>query len=187
MPSDDPQQDANDELRVELNVQWTKAYPAVFAFIRASVRDFHSSEDIMQEVAAAVARSFDTYDRTRSFRAWVFGIARNKVLMHLRSKTTDRHVFDDQTVEALAAASEQSSDLAHSARREALAACLGRVSGRARKFLDMRYAEGNSVASIAKSVGTTSNAVSLVLHRIRLSLKECVEHKLVDHSSPRSN
>ena len=49
------------------------------------------------DVATAVAEKFDKYDCDRPFSAWVVGIARNKVLMHLRTNSSDRHVFDADT------------------------------------------------------------------------------------------
>lgn len=163
--------------RVLLSQLWTKAYPMVFAFVRATVRDFHSCEDIMQEVATAAAKNFDQYERDRPFSAWAIGVARNKVLMHLRKSSGDRHVFDDETIQAVAVACvEVEPEL--SPRRIALEQCASKVQGRARKVLEMRYARGEQPAAIAKVTGMTANAVSILLHRTRRALRDCIERQV---------
>jgi len=171
--------------RVELSVLWTKAHPIVFAFIRSTVRDFHRSEDVMQEVAATVAEKFDQYDRERPFPPWVIGIARNKVLAYLRKHTNDRHVFDDETVGKIADVYvEAEAEGEFSEMRSALEACMEQVKGRARKILELRYVRNQTPAAISKGTGMTANAVSVMLHRIRQALRECVRSQLGSASIP---
>ncbi len=171
--------------RVELSVLWTKAHPIVFAFIRSTVRDFHRSEDVMQEVAATVAEKFDQYDRERPFPPWVIGIARNEVLAYLRKHTNDRHVFDDETVGKIADVYvEAEVEGEFSEMRSALEACMEQVKGRARKILELRYVRNQTPAAISKGTGMTANAVSVMLHRIRQALRECVRSQLGSASIP---
>ncbi len=163
--------------RVELSILWTKAHPIVFAFIRSVIRDYHRGEDVMQEVAITVAEKFDQYDRKRPFPPWVLGIARNKVLGHLRNHTGDRHVFDDETIKKIAVVyADVEGEL--SDMRSALEFCVDKVKGRAHKILEMRYVRNQTPAVIAGAMGMTANAVSVMLHRIRQALKECVERQL---------
>ncbi len=177
MKHDDNNSTESAASRVELSVLWTKAHPLVFAFIRTTIRDFHRSEDVMQEVAATVAEKFDQYDRTRPFPPWAIGIARNKVLACLRKHTSDRHVFDDETVGKIATVygdvGEELSDM-----RSALEVCVSKVQGRARMLLEMRYLRDQTPAAISKAMGMTTNAVSVMLHRVRQALKECIQRQL---------
>ncbi len=163
--------------RVELSVLWTKAHPVVFAFIRSTVRDFHRSEDILQEVASTVAEKFDQFNRERPFVPWALGIARNKVLVYLRKATNDRHIFDDTTIKEIAAAhgniEGELSDM-HSA----LESCVEKVQGISHKVLEMRYVRQQTPTAIANAVGMTANAVTVMLFRIRQALKKCVERQL---------
>jgi len=163
--------------RVELSLLWTKAHPVVFAFIRSTIRDFHRSEDVMQEVAATVAERFDEYDRDRPFLPWVIGIARNKVLAYLRKQTNDKHLFGDETVGEIAAVYiDVEGELSDT--RRALKLCVEQVSGRARKILEMRYVRNQSPAVISAETKMTANAVSVMLHRIRHALRKCVQYQL---------
>jgi len=163
--------------RVELNVLWTKAHPVVLAFIRSTIRDFHRSEDVMQEVAATAAEKFDQYDRQRPFPPWALGIARNKVLAYLRKNTNDRHVFDDETVGKIATVCvEVEGEL--SDMRSALEICMEQVKGRARKILEMRYVRNQTPAVISRATGMSANAVSVMLHRVRQALRECIQRQV---------
>jgi RNA polymerase sigma-70 factor (ECF subfamily) len=65
--------------------KWSVTQPAVSAFITALVPNFHDTQDVMQEVAAAVfAYDFDKHGWPDSFQGWAVGIARHKVLDFVR-------------------------------------------------------------------------------------------------------
>jgi RNA polymerase sigma-70 factor, ECF subfamily len=162
----------------ELSVLWTKAHPIVSAYFRASLRDFHQAEDLLQETAAVVAEKFTTYDASRSFVSWVLGVARNKLLHHLRTHSNDRHVFDEATIREITDVySELESE--SSVMSAALQTCIDRVSGRPRKVLEMRYIRELTPATIAAQTGTNANAVAVMLHRIRRALRECIEKQIL--------
>jgi RNA polymerase sigma-70 factor (ECF subfamily) len=161
----------------ELSVLWTKAHPVVSAYFRASLRDFHQAEDLLQETAAVVAEKFTTYDPSRSFVSWVLGVARNKLLHYLRTHSNDRHVFDEDTIREItdmyAEVEPEGSVMA-----AALETCIDRVSGRPRKVLEMRYIRELTPAQIAGQTGMNANAVAVMLHRIRRALRECIEKQV---------
>jgi len=71
----------------QLSILWTKAYPIVSTYFRALLCDFHQAEDLLQETAAAAAEKFTTYDPSRSFTAWVLGVARSRVARLHRTTT----------------------------------------------------------------------------------------------------
>jgi len=161
----------------ELSVLWTKAHPIVSAYLRSSLRDFHRAEDLLQETAAVVAEKFTTYDPSRSFVSWVLGIARNKLLHHLRTHSNDRHVFDETTISGITDMyAEMEPEI--SAMTAALESCIDRVEGRPLKLLEMRYLRELTPAKIASHTGMNANAVGVMLHRVRRVLRECIERQL---------
>lgn len=162
---------------------WTKAYPTVAGYVSSVVTDFHEAEDLLQSVAVAVVRKFDTYDTTRPFTAWAVGIARTEVLRHRRQRATDKHVFADDLVECVAAAYEQMADELDD-RRWALAECLQRVAGRSRRALRLRYVENLKPSAMAPRMDMTVGAVRVLLHRIREALRQCIEHRLAPGEEP---
>ena len=61
----------------------------------------------------------------------------------------------------------------------ALRSCMKALRGKARKVMEMRYLHDLKPDAIAAALGTNRNAVWVMLHRLRLSLKACVEEKLM--------
>lgn len=174
--SDDPQPSGGP--RPQLAALWEQSRPAVFAYLTASVYDFHRAEDLLQEVAVAIASKFHTYDPQRSFLAWALGIARNQTLVYFREQARDRQHFAEATLQGLSNAAEQLPQDDGSLRREALRHCLAKVVGRRRRVLDLRYTGDRTIAEVAAQLGMTANAVKVMLHRVRTALEECVERRL---------
>ncbi len=156
---------------------WVTAQPAISAYVNAHVSDIHHREDLVQEVAQAVAEGFGEFDRSRSFTAWTLGIARNRILKHYRSKARDRLVLSEAALHQLAVAFETVEPQAES-RREALRRCLQEIQGRSRLAIEMRYRDGARVADIAAHFTTSPSAISVMFHRVRKTLIECVQRQL---------
>ena len=170
--------DAANEERARLAALWEQARPAVFAYLTATVYDFHRAEDLLQEVAVAVATKFHTYDPERSFLAWSIGIARNRALLYFREQARDRQHFTEATLQTLGDAAEKLAQEEGSLKREALRHCLARIVGRRRRVLDLRYTGERSIADIATELEMTGNAVKIMLHRVRATLEECVSRRI---------
>jgi RNA polymerase sigma-70 factor (ECF subfamily) len=161
----------------DLAMYWVNSQSVISAYISANVVDAHHVEDILQEVAQVCAEKFSEYDRERSFISWAMGIARNRILKYYRSRSRDRMVLSEAVLERLEGALEKMEPEAED-RREALRECIKRVEGRRRNVLDLRYRENVRVNEIADRFGMPSSAVSVMLHRIRTDLLDCVRHRL---------
>jgi RNA polymerase sigma-70 factor (ECF subfamily) len=159
---------------------WEQSRPAVFAYLTASVYDFHRAEDLLQEVAVAIAGQFQAYDAQRPFLAWAMGIARNRTLLYFREQARDRRHFSEGMLQRLDAAAQQLDAAEGREKRDALRQCLRRISGRRRRALEMRYTAGLKIADIAAQLSVTGNAVKILLHRVRTSLEECVKRRLAE-------
>lgn len=163
--------------RKDLAVLWTQSQPHVAAFVSSMVLDFHAAEDLIQQVAVAVAEQFEDYDASRPFVAWAIGIARFKVYNYYRSVKRDKHVFDSEAINGIArACTDLEPELDQ--RKQALDTCIQRVQGRGAAVLEMRYVREMKPGRIAQKMGMTANAVSVMLHRIRAALEKCIEQQL---------
>lgn len=171
----DPGSQVND-MR-DLAMCWVNSQSVVSAYISVNVVDAHHVEDILQEVAQVCAEKFSEYDRGRSFVSWALGIARNRILKYYRTRSRDRMVLSEAVLERLEGALEKIEPEAED-RRDALRECLHRVEGRRRSVLDLRYRENIRVNEIADRFGMSSSAVSVMLHRIRVDLLDCVRRRL---------
>jgi RNA polymerase sigma-70 factor (ECF subfamily) len=106
------------------------------------------------------------------------GIARNRTLLYFRQQARDRRHFSETTLTALENAAQQLDRERMNSQRDALRHCLQGVAGRRRRVLEMRYTSELSIAEIARQLSITSNAVKIVLHRVRASLENCIRRRL---------
>lgn len=172
LPSSINSRDESDG-RVLMAELWHEWHPAVHAFIRSAVPNFHDGEDLLQQVAVAVARDFHRYDPDRPFIHWAIGIARNRVLHYRRSAVMSKLVFSQTTIESLADAAHQVRP-ANSDLKDALRKCIEKLQARACQILTLRYEENLKPREIAPRLGLSANTVSAVLHRTRKVLDDCV-------------
>ncbi|TWT92854.1 RNA polymerase sigma factor [Botrimarina colliarenosi] len=167
----------------ELARLWVRSYPAISAFITANVADAHHAEDLVQEVAQVVAEKFSEFDQQRSFVSWSLGIARLRILKYYRTQSRDRLVLSEEALVRIADALEHV-DVHAEQRRDALRHCLGKLSGRRLTAIEMRYRDGLKVSDVAERLKTSSSAISVMLHRVRQSLMECVQKRLSGAETP---
>ncbi|MFM8698066.1 MAG: sigma factor, partial [Phycisphaerales bacterium] len=81
---------------------WTRAQPAVSAFVHALVHDRAERDDVLQDVAVAVLESQHRYDPARPFLAWALAIARNEVVDSLRRRRRRPALLGPDAADALA-------------------------------------------------------------------------------------
>src|SRR5262249_24774993 len=132
--------------------------------------------DVLQEVALSLWRQIDSYDPTRPFGAWARGVAAKKVLQ-MRDKSARFPVaFAPETSEAVLAAYDRTDEGGD--RAEALRPCVARLPERSRQLLALRYEHNLPCNEIARSSGSTVEAVYQNLSRIRGRLEDCIRRRL---------
>jgi RNA polymerase sigma-70 factor (ECF subfamily) len=125
-----------------------------------------SADDVAQEVCLAVVAALRKYVISgRSFRAFVYGIAANKVADAFRAMGRNR---TDPTADApdgpvLHGGPEQR--LLDAELAERLAGLLQRLTARQRRVLVLRIAVGLSAEQTAKATSSTPGAVRVTQHR----------------------
>lgn len=88
----------------QLAALWMRAQPTIAGYVTSLVRDFHQSDDILQNVAVIIVRKRESYDIDQPFIPWAISIAKLEVLKHRRTMARDRlrFEFDDQLADMLA-------------------------------------------------------------------------------------
>lgn len=163
--------------REEFAKTWLKAEPSISAYVFASISVFHDAEDVVQQVAQALARRFEEYDSNRPFVGWALWIAKSKVIDFYRKQGRSRIVFSDSMLTQLANTMTHQSEEC-SRRREVLEACLDNLPGNSRRLLDLRYVEEMSAGQVADAVGSTDGSVRVLLSRVRSALAACIERRM---------
>jgi len=154
--------------------QWTLVQPLVSAYLGGVVINKADRDDLLQETAVAVLKSYSSYDGTRSFEGWVLGVAQNVLRNHFRKLSRERLIFDDSLLADLAesyeiVAAEQG------ARLDRLDECLKRLAPAARNLCELRYRDELTIELISERVGKTASAVAKTLQRVRDQLRGCIE------------
>ena len=166
-----------------LTIEWTKAQPAVGRFIRSFVRNQADADDILQEVALTIVDRFEKYDPSRPFVGWALGVARNVIKTHFRKQgKRPQSSADAEAIDRVADVFE-SVDPTVAELKEALADCLNALPGKNRHLLALHYDEELKPAAIAGRLGKSANHIAVMLHRLRTTLRHCIERK-VDGAIP---
>lgn len=163
----------------KLTVYWTQSLPVVSVYINSAIPQVQDAEDVLQSVALSIADKFETFDPDKSFVAWALGIARINILLYYRRNARNKKVRILDT-EVLARIEDicREENPQFSETCNALEHCMRNLKGRWKQILEMRYLREYSVPRISQYFGISQNAVFVILHRIRLTLQECIRRRL---------
>ncbi|WP_226576366.1 sigma-70 family RNA polymerase sigma factor [Acuticoccus sediminis] len=134
--------------------------PILRGFFRRRMRDDESDiEDLVQETLIAVHTRRATYDRDRPFTAWMFAIARYKLIDHFRRAHRLQPI--DELEETLPAADEEASVMA----QLDVDRLLAELPPKQARMIRATKLEGLSVAEAADAGGIGESDVKVSVHR----------------------
>ena len=143
---------------------------SVFRYLSRIVGQADTADELTQEVFLRAFRSPLAGETETERRAWVFKVARNLALNHLRDERRR-----PQTVELTDAAQPATQELSVAV-QQALAA----LPDLDRDVLLMRETVGLSYGEIASACEVTVDAVRARLHRARVQLREALGRQIAD-------
>lgn len=132
-------------------------------------------DDLYQEIVAELWRSFRSYDETRTFATWMYRVALNVAISHVRRITRDRgrlavgHSIDLPDPRAI----EREADERAAILRELLAE-LDELD----RALLLLHLEDRSYAEIADVLGISASNVGTRLTRLRERLRRLVNERI---------
>ncbi len=134
---------------------------SLYGFVRSRIRDADAASDVTQEAFVAAFENLGSLSSKEKFGAWLFGIARGKVLMHHRAagRRPERTGAELDQMPALR-------DPALGAEEE-LEALLAGLDDEQRVVLLLRFRDGLSYREIAERLGMPPGTVATHLHRGR--------------------
>jgi RNA polymerase sigma-70 factor, ECF subfamily len=159
----------------------------VFSLIFRMVRDRELSEDLSQETFIKVLNHIDRYRPEFKFSSWLFKIANNLAIDHLRRRQIDTismsgspHAESAEALEATSfeIASQQESALEELASREvgtAIEQAIAALRPEYRSCIMLRHVEGRSYEEIAATLDLPLGTVKTYIHRARHELREALE------------
>ena len=147
-------------------------------FITASIGDYTHAADVLQRTNTILWRKSNELRSVDEFLPWAITIAKYEILAFVRDQRRDRLVFCPQVIDAMLETAEKRVEQVPM-RQEALRVCLQQLSRRAIELLGLRYAAENSIGEIARASNRSVDSVKSQLKRIRRSLADCVESRIV--------
>jgi RNA polymerase sigma-70 factor, ECF subfamily len=159
----------------------------VFSLIYRMVRDREAAEDLAQETFIKVLNAIDSYRPEHKFSSWIFKIANNAAIDHLRRRTPDvlslEGAPDAVSAERQEATALQVRDRGESPLEELEARELGshiegaiaRLRPEYRACILLRHVEGRAYEEIAAVLGLPLGTVKTYIHRARAELRDILE------------
>ncbi|MDX9867169.1 MAG: sigma-70 family RNA polymerase sigma factor [Kiritimatiellia bacterium] len=151
------------------------AQATLYAYICALTGHSQAARDILQETNLKICRRVGTYDSARPFMPWAKRIAVYEVMTYRTRQRRDRLVFEDDVFERLLEQADSGQEAFETERYLSyLDACIRKLPDTLRQVVDSRYLKGEPVGLVARRIGRSANAVSLLLMRARQLLSDCV-------------
>lgn len=156
----------------------------VFSIIYRMVRDREKAEDLTQETFVRTFNNLDRYDRSYKFSSWLFKIAYNLTVDHLRRKelkTISIHGAPDAVTserQEATAVTLESEEEAPDERIESLELAgqleqaIGRLRDEYRTAILLRHVEGRAYEEIAEIMDIPLGTVKTYIFRARRQLRE---------------
>lgn len=137
-------------------------------------------EDLIQEMALQMWRSFDRYDVTQRFSTWMYRVALNVAISFYRSETRRARVIvsgDEKLIELAAAPGAMPMEELDTLRR--MIEDLNEFD----RALVILYIDGNAYADIAAVLGISESNVGTRLNRIKQQLRSDYAGKEKSHGT----
>jgi RNA polymerase sigma-70 factor, ECF subfamily len=147
-------------------------FPRVYRYVFARLGKSEDAEDVTEEIFLRVIDNIDGFSwRGLPFGAWVFRIARNEVVSHVRRQRNRNatgqltETIPDATADHVTAIETQ---FAIASVREATA----KLPEAQRQVIELRFSAGLSVAETAQALKKSENNVKVLQHKAIARLQQ---------------
>ena len=150
-------------------------------FVARCGGDVAVAEDLTQETYVAFVRQLRDEREIASAAAWLFGIARHKLVDHYRRQRRLEAIGEPWDARAAEALPAPVSDPIAEASAERVAEAMARLPESQRIVVALRELDGLAVGEVAAALGKSVHAVESLLARARVNLRRY----LMDEEHPR--
>ncbi len=162
----------NDQAFVELVHVWERP---LFYYIRRLVDTEEDAWDTMQEVWFKVSRKIRRLHDPAAFPAWLYKLAHNSAIDHLRKNPSFK--FLPESERAPANPGKEASTLSSDLDADELHWGLGQLSHHHREVLLLHFLEGFSLAEISDITGVPIGTVKSRIYFAKKALREILEQE----------
>lgn len=178
-----PKKDAHDERLLIAAAQkdparftelYEEHFERVYAFVARRLRNRDDAEDVTSEVFRDALANIGKFEwRGAPFASWLYRIASNAIADRWQhaAKEQGSALADDSQDDSAGANPEEIET------RARLFRLVAALPGDQRRVIEMRFAEGRSIAEIAREVGRTDGAVKQLQFRAIQNLRASIEKR----------
>ena len=169
------------ELSDEFILELTQVQQRLLSYIYRRVANREQAQEVLQQTNLLLCRKADDFELGTNFNAWSSTVAYYQIMSYRKSQSKDRLVFTDKVVATIDEREDESEMregvLSH------LRYCLEAMSSDNQVFIKLRYEGGLSMEQIATEVGKRVGTVRVKFHRLRRSLRDCVQKRLQEEQA----
>jgi RNA polymerase sigma-70 factor (ECF subfamily) len=159
--------------------------------VRRFVRDEHDAEEVLQDVFVTTWRKLRGFEERAQISSWLYRVAVNASLMHLRGRKRRPQCVDFVFGEHACEAANSQYDIGWGRRFRpdeqlesqelggVLVRAIDRLPPSLGSVFDLREVQGRSTRQTARLLGISEVAVKARLHRARLALRDEMADYLV--------
>jgi RNA polymerase sigma-70 factor, ECF subfamily len=148
---------------------------AIYQYCCAALEDEALADDVLQQVFIAAFRDFDRFTGRSSLRAWLFGVARHRVLDHKRVQKRARartRPLKETAPDVRPLAGER---LDQARLLQALTECLDTLGEHIRTALFLRFQQGFSFEAMADICREKPGTLQARVARALPILRDCIQ------------
>ncbi|MEN8154667.1 MAG: RNA polymerase sigma factor [Acidobacteriota bacterium] len=141
----------------------------LYNFIFKSTNFSEDANDVFQETVMRALKYFKKFDRTKSFKPWIFTIANNEIKRHFKNKS---FLYSDKNVDALC---EKFHDEAERKLVKAIYIVAENLKPRDRQVFFLFYDNGFSITEISVMTGIKTGYIKVILSNARKAVRKLLE------------
>jgi RNA polymerase sigma-70 factor, ECF subfamily len=146
-------------------------------FIRRSVADTDRALDVLQEVWITVFRRIAALRAPEAFRVWLYRIARDRTIDHVRGDRRHKETAAESMDEAAAEAPDNWEGIERVENAELIHRLLDKLTPAHREIVTLRFLEQMALDDIAAVVGCPTGTVKSRLHYALRRLQDGIEEE----------
>ena len=160
--------------QVALTQIYEENFDKIYRYIVLKIGDRTEAEDMTQQVFLNALQSISSYRfKGLPVSSWLYRIAHNQVVDHLRKKSKRGDVPLDESL-PVAASDDPGAETEIKMQIEEVAAAAQKLTPAQREVISLRFAGDMAISEVAKVMGRTEGAIKALQHSAILALRKAL-------------
>ena len=155
---------------------FTRYREALTRLFEQRLDDKAIASDLLQETFIKVYLHLDSYSKSYTFGQWIYAIARNTLVDHLRRRADDISIDEKFRAPAASTPTPEESVIINQ-RKAHFEASLDELSKEYRQIIEMRFLDEYSYEEIADKLGKPINTVKTQIRRAKAAVCKMILEK----------